>query len=288
MKKIIILSVAFVLLNSCDLGNNVKSTDSQTTTEKVNNELSYLSENELYEKAMASISNYEDAKALNILQYLKNKFPNYQKEMVDTFIKTMDQKIKEKEELANKGFSSIKENKMVTYADLIYTFSDISIGKTLIADRYEDRYFYWEAERGNKFIINKFSIKSESKDPLLCPILIYKQSSNSLELIGKCFYKFNRWKDYGTYLGNYIDRGNSFVYSEKINFVAGYEIQESELENNAIFIVLKKDHCAIREEDRFANPPISYNLSECGVKNTLTTDDFLNDYVLIKVFGKIK
>lgn len=288
MKKIIII-LSLIIIYSCDKVSNNPNKKDNTSRQTVKNESSNISADDLFQEGTAYLSNYEEKEAIQIFQNLKEKYPNYKhSKVVDEYIKSAKNILLKKEELLKKGFKGLSENNNIKYSDLTYTFSNISIQKRWIADNYDDRYFYWEAERGNKYIVAKFSIKSESKEPLLYPLFAYKLIDNKLEFLGSLNYKFNRWEDYGTYLGNYIDRGNSFLYSEKINFSCGYEIEESILKMNAVFIVLKKDHCIKKEESKFENPPIRYSPSNCEYKQILTTEDFLNNYVLIKIFGKEK
>ena len=103
-----------------------------------------------------------------------------------------------------------------------------------------------------------------------------------LHLLGKLEYEFRRWKDYGSYLGNYSDYGNDFSHSSTIRFNLGLQLSEEEIKNHSIYIVLKKEGCFVRSRNTYGNPEISYKGSSCQTKSILTLDDFDNEYTLLK------
>ena len=97
-------------------------------------------------------------------------------------------------------------------------------------------------------------------------------------------YRFRRWEDYGSYLGNSADYGNDFSRTKTIPFSLGYEIEESDYKGYPIYVVLHNKLNIIKEYDRFANPPSSYNSKSYGYKKELNVDDFdeNGEYILIK------
>jgi hypothetical protein len=186
------------------------------------------------------------------------------------------------------GFKGIKEENILKIGDLSINFKSISSGGQWIFDNYGSEWRYRSSERGETFILSKVTISAESKNPKLPPILVYKMQNGVLNLIGTMNYEFSRWKDYGSFLGNYADYGNDFAHSKTISFSCGLAISKTDLDNEAVFVVVRKTNCFSRSESRFGNPPVSYIDIECNAKSILTVDDFDDDYQLVKVFNKNK
>src|SRR5690606_5418775 len=128
----------------------------------------------------------------------------------------------------------------------------------------------------------RISISSESKNPDLPPILAYQYFDGKLMLLGTLGYEFRRWKDYGSYLGNYADYGNDFAHSKTIPFNLGYESSEDNLKSGKVYVVMRKVNCFTRKNKDYGRPEIQYQMGICAPKSTLEVSDFDNDYVLIK------
>jgi len=133
------------------------------------------------------------------------------------------------------------------------------------------------------------SITSETHNPKLPAIDIYKTSQDSLGYIGTLYYAFYRWEDYGTYLGNYTDYGNTFSHTKTIRFVAGLEIPEDELNKDAIFILIDNTLCFARnDDDKFNNPAVKYTDIGCKSPWSLNLEQVEKNYHLIKIFNPDK
>ena len=197
--------------------------------------------------------------------------------------------IKKEEQKKALGFKILKENSNVSYGYLDVKFTSVTSGKRWTFDSYDDRYFYRDAERDEIFIIARMSIKSSDKYPKLPPVGVYEYRGGFLHQLEVMDYKFARWQDYGSYLGNYADYGNDFSHTSTIPFSNAATIKKSDFDNSAIFVVMKKEGVFERTYDKYSNPEISYKTtSYSSMKLTLTVDDFDNDYQLIKIFNKGK
>jgi len=181
-------------------------------------------------------------------------------------------------------FNGLKKKTKITYEGLSIGVEKIWIGSRWIFDSYGDRYFLRDAERGNTHILARISITSKYKNPTLPPLLVYKLYNGQLVLIDKLKYEFRRWKDYGSYLGNYADYGNDFNHSETIRFSLGLQLEKDIIDNNPIYVVLKKEGCFYRDNNSYSRPEVSYKPANCDNKTLLDVDDFEDDYVLVKTF----
>lgn len=181
------------------------------------------------------------------------------------------------------GFSILKPTMIVEYGNLSMRFDKIWVGKRWIFDDYGNQYFLRDSKRGYKHILTRVSITSETNNPSLPPVLAYQINNGELKLLGSLEYKFRRWEDYGSYLGNYADYGNDFSHSKTIPFNGGLELSEPELKNKNIYIVMKKFGCFNRVKKDYGRPEIEYVEGNCSTKEILKVEDFDNDYVLLKM-----
>lgn len=186
------------------------------------------------------------------------------------------------------GYKILKPTSSVKYGDLTLKFDKIWTAKRWTFDDYGRQYFLRDAERGSKHVLARVSITSENNNPSLPPILVYNMHDGELQLLGTLGYEFRRWKDYGSYLGNYADYGNNFAHSKTIPFNLGLALSNEKLENKAVFVVLKKKGCFNRHKKDYGNPEIEYNEGSCKAKRILKVKDFDNDYVLLKIFNQSK
>lgn len=180
------------------------------------------------------------------------------------------------------GFKILKPSNNVKFSDLSIRFEKIWIGKRWSFDDHGREYSLRDATRGNKHVLVRLSISSESKNPDLPPILAYQYFDGKLRLLGTLRYEFRRWKDYGSYLGNYADYGNDFAHSKTIPFNLGLETSETNLKNGRIYVVMRKITCFTRENKDFGRPEVEYKMRVCTPKSSLGISDFDDDYVLIK------
>jgi hypothetical protein len=259
-------------------------------------------------KTVEELSNTPQLRLINGQQFFaKNDFASARKElngliekypvseeakkatMLLSDIEKIETERKEAEERKRTlGYKALKESNTLLIGDVTIKFNSISIGGQWIFDNYGTEWRYRSAERGEIYVLSKISISAETKDPNLPPILVFKISNGALSLLGTMGYEFSRWENYGTYLGNNADFSNDFAHTKTIPFSCGLSISKNDIDNEAVFVVVKKANCFSRAENKYANPPVSYTEGECNVKSSLSIDDFDNDYVLIKIFNKAK
>jgi len=108
------------------------------------------------------------------------------------------------------GFKVLKESFTAKVGDVTMNFTAFNSSNTYIFDSYEDMYYSRTAQRGSIYITTRISITSESNDPNLPPVLLYKPDSGSLALIGTMEYNFVWWESYGAYLGTNAVYSNDF------------------------------------------------------------------------------
>ncbi len=182
------------------------------------------------------------------------------------------------------GYKVLKLNTNIKLNDISVKIEKIWTGKRWSFDDHGSEYSLRDAERENIHVLARISITSKVKDPELPAILVYQLNDGVLKSLGSLSYEFRRWKDYGSYLGNYADYGNDFAHSSTIPFNLGLQVLESDLKAKEIFIVLKKEGCFYRSTRSIGNPEIMYSKGTCNEKSTLSLDDFENEYVLLKKF----
>lgn len=180
------------------------------------------------------------------------------------------------------GFKILKPTTTVKYDNLTLKFQKIWKAKRWTFDDYGSQYFLMDAERGNSHLMARVSITSESNNPSLPPIFVYQMINGELKYQDILQYKFRRWEDYGSYLGNYADYGNDFSHSKTIPFNCGVEINNDYLNKGTVYIVLKKQGCFNRTNSDYGNPEIYYKQNECTPKSSLKINDFDTDYILLK------
>lgn len=295
--KLFALTLSIVTLISCSDGETKKQlSELKTELEKTKSELNNCSA-ELTEIKNTAENRFIRAKKLlseNNLNGAKTEFQG----IVDNFKgtndattaikeiskidRTIEQKRIEAERKKALGYQILKPVSNVKFGDLSLRFEKIWTGKRWSFDDYGSEYRLRDAQRGNKHILARVSISSESKNPSLPPVLAYQMNNGELELIGTLGYEFRRWKDYGSYLGNYADYGNDFSHSKTIPFNLGLQVSDDKLIGKTVYIVIKKTGCFKREKKDYGNPEIQYSEGICSAKRTLKVEDFDNDYVLLK------
>jgi hypothetical protein len=172
------------------------------------------------------------------------------------------------------GFRALKANPVFAYGDTTITLSSVSISRTWSFDSYGSEYRYMEAEKGQKYITARVTVSSRSKGPELFGIAAYTLDGNRLVRLGTFDYRFVRWDDYGSYLGNTADYRNDFAHSSTIPFSLGLSADEANLKQT-ILLVVTREGCNTRMQDRFGRPPVSYFGGQCSsLKDTLSVDDF--------------
>ena len=156
------------------------------------------------------------------------------------------------------SISSSPNRKSISFDATSYSGLDFKFSKKWISDRYSDSYMYSEAERGETYLTANITVTSKSKNPMLHEFgLYYLDKDSSLVLVNPMLYRFFRWEDYGTYLGNYNDNSNDFAHRESVKFTLGVSVSD-EILNKKLFILTNKEPNLTRNVKRFENPPVSY------------------------------
>lgn len=220
----------------------------------------------------------------DLVERLKTEHPeSEQAKSIDKMLVGFEKEREEARRIEKLGYKALKANSNVTLGDLKLSFSNVKIATRWIMDRYGDTYMYTDADRGNKYLSATVSISSKSNSPVLPAVAAYKMNNGKLELIGPMRYKFYRWKDYGTYLGNSHDFGNDFAKTETIRFTVGHQIQGYE-KGTKFYIFVKNDPCVLRSEAKYSNPPVAYTNTSCRFSRSLSPALAGTDYTLIKIF----
>lgn len=124
------------------------------------------------------------------------------------------------------------------------------------------------------YAVANVSITSKAQDPNLPGLGVYQVVGPKLIQLGTMQYEFQRWVDYGSYLGNYHDYRNDFSRTATIGFKPGLEISQ-DYRTDTLFLVASKQGCHTRSTERFKNPPVYYTEGNCQqLKTILTIDDF--------------
>lgn len=294
--KVNLLYASLIILIGCS-NNEVQLSELKTELEKAEIELLNCS------SELAELKNTSENRLIQAKRFLAEKDLVKAKAefqgIVDNFkgtkdainasnqIKSIEKEIvQEKIEAEKKkalGFKVLKPNNIVEYEGLRIKVEKIWKGKRWSFDDYGNKYSFRDAKRGQKHIMARITIKSQSNNPSLPSILTYQMKEGRLIYLGTLKYRFRRWKDYGSYLGNYADYGNDFAHSESIPFNCGIEIPNNQLENGDIYIVLKKQDCFYRTTTSIGNPAIKYQEGSCSPKKVLTVADFEKKYTLLKI-----
>lgn len=223
------------------------------------------------------------------IRELKQIFPKSKEVLqcveLEKDIEQKEAKLKaEQERIKALGFKALspKTNFQIDYNKVALT--SISIGTQFTYDVYDGGSYYNTADRGMKYISISMSVTSSVKDPKLPEVAIYSIHGDKME--EELVYvstKFARWSDYGCYLGNYHDDKNDFSKVSTVKFKVGIEIS-TELLSKPFAIVCKKENVLERKDERYHNPPVSYE-GFVSYKSTLTTKDFEKDYILVKLYN---
>lgn len=204
--------------------------------------------------------------------------------IIERIDKLVAQKKAEEERIKALGFKALKASTTFKIDYNTVELSSISVGNTFTFDSYDDRYFYRTADRGNKYVSAAMKITSEEKDPKLPQLAIYSISGDTMTKVGNFDTEFARWKDYGSYLGNYSDNGNDFSKVSSVRFKIGEEVSE-DIVKGPYALIMKKENGLSRNYDRFANPPVSYT-GYVSYPSTLRLEDFTkegSDFVVVKI-----
>lgn len=220
------------------------------------------------------------AKSRAALELLKKKFPDapQTKQAMDAVAQleaARDKKEAEEKRLAALGLKALKVNSTITGDEATITLSSVTQAGRWISDAHDSQYHYRDAEKGSAFIIARVKAASTNKDPSLPGVALYRSEGAVLRKVASFGYEFVRWKDYGSYLGNYSDYGNDFAHTNAIPMTIGADAEVANLKR-PLFLVATKEGCYKRDYERFRNPPVSYiGGSGCtALKDSLQAADF--------------
>ena len=241
------------------------------------------------EQAKRLIAEEKYDQALKELNDLKRIFPNSSEaqacaSLVESINKKKEEKIKEEERIRALGFKALQQRSTIEIDYNKISISSISVGNKFIFDSYDSRYFYRDAERGKKYVTMAMSVTSTSHNPRIPQLAFYTIQGDKMLLDDTFTTKFARWSDYVAYLGNYHDSRNDFAYVSTVNFKLGLQVSEENLRGPYAIVLKKENGLSLSSFDRFRNPPVYYSGS-VPYPNTLSIDDFSNNYVLVKLFN---
>ena len=190
---------------------------------------------------------------------------------------------KERERIEALGFKALPQTTSVKVDYNTITLSSFSTGSQFVFDAYDDSYFYWTADRGNKYVTMSMSVKSSSKTPKIPQFAVYSINGSEMKLVERFTTEYARWSDYGAYLGNYHDNRNDFAKVSTVNFKLGAEVN-AEIVGAPYAIVMYNSNVLTEHYDRWKNPP-QYWLGSAPFSSPLTLESFQKDYILIKLFN---
>lgn len=279
-----------------ELESEKSSLESQIETLKTENlKLSNTPERRLTQ-VNTLIENKSEAQAILAITELKKHFPLAgEVEKAEKLLAAMQTKLKEDREAAERkeriGFKVLKDINTFQVPGLKLSVSQPQIAGRWISDSYDGSYHYKDAKRDHRFITAKVSITAEKdiKNPKLPGFGVYEVSGKNLELIASVEYEFVRWKDYGSYLGNYSDYRNDFAYTATIPFTIGAEVPNEKLKQ-PMYLIAARSNCHKRVSRSL--PPAAAYFDHCynnEVKKILSLDDITSDnYFVIKSWNSNK
>lgn len=219
------------------------------------------------------------ANAESALSKLSNKFPESQEsklatKLVDRLKEEEEEKAREAARLAALGFNGLKVTAKLSNTESTLQLRSATTSSRWVFDSYGDEWYYKEAEKGQRFITAKVTVSSKDKNPRLMGVAAYVANGAQLERLGTFEYRFARWDDYASYLGNEADYRNDFAHSSSIPFSIAASVNKDDLKG-AVYLVATKEGCFTRSADRFRNPPVWYYSSACAsLPLNLTLEDF--------------
>jgi len=185
------------------------------------------------------------------------------------------------------GFKALGTKAVIDTDEVKVNVESAKFGNTWVFDDHGHEYSYREAPRGSQYLVLRVAATAkEATDPNLPGFAAYVQDADKLKRVGVGGYRFVRWMDYGSYLGNGHDFRNDFRHSAKIPFSYGIEIAKSDLKQ-PVLIVGTREGCYTRTARQFDRPPVAYVGSCSTLKNELTLGDFDNgELVVVKMFER--
>ena len=296
---IVILTFAFVSCSQSDSSSsskvdslNIVINNQQAEIKALNDTLEMLKfpADQRLTKAIEFINNGNLDEAENLLNQIKNLFPNSQEakssdEQMQRIAEKREEILAEQERIKALGFKALSPVSSATIDDVSVSLNAFSTGKDFIHDTYStytgSSWRYNTADKGNKYIYCSMTVTSTSSDPNLPTLALYSVQGDKLKHESDFKIEFARWDDYGTYLGNEPDFHNDFSKVNTIKFKLGCEVSEKILANPYV-VVLKLANTQVRESGRFDNPPVWYS-GNAEYPLTLKVEDFNAEYKAVKI-----
>jgi hypothetical protein len=181
----------------------------------------------------------------------------------------------ERKRVAALGFKGLKTRPAYFWGDTELRMYDAGFTRRWIFDYYGSGWSYLDPERGQRLLTARVSVSSRSKDPALFGIGAYVADGATLQQVGSFHYRFAHWTDFGAVLGNHADFRNDFGHTSRIPFTVGVSIDQNAIKRRPLYLVVTREGCHKRHQDRLLQPPIHYLPESCAsLKKTLTVDDF--------------
>lgn len=210
-----------------------------------------------------------------------------QKEIYD--LKAIDlMTTKEVDQAIQSRFFELAEQKKVTLDSLTLSLRKIEIRQRWGHDKYGRKAHFTNAGKGNRYLIAEILIGSNSDNPKLPSLSVYRLDNRKLIFVQSLKYKFNRWGNYNFYLGNEVDPQNDFAQKKSIKFLPAALLSGQLIKEDILFLVAKKETCIVRKEDRFNNPPVEYVDMFCTYPKELTAQELKTNFSLLKILKKGK
>lgn len=193
---------------------------------------------------------------------------------------------REEERKRTLGFRSIRPADHVTVGATTLHVDAVSLRDQWEFDRYGNTSRYVDTRRGQQYLVVDLDISSNTHNPSLPPLYVYRIEGNLLVQKGRLEYKFARWADESAFRGSSTDAGNDFAYTKIIPFTAGVILEEP-LIYEPLFVLVGNTGCYNRVNDDATDPPVHYVGSNCGGNLAMTVEDLeKNGYTVIKIINE--
>lgn len=228
----------------------------------------------------AAIAAQNGARAEAALKRLTDNFPfsaelGPASKQVDVLLAKLKAAEEEKRRIAALGFKGLKTRPAFAWRDSELRVLDTSVTRRWIFDSYGSGWSYLDPEKGQRLLTASVSIASKNKDPALFGIGAYVADGPQLTQVASLRYRFARWTDFGAVLGNHADFRNDFSHTSRVPFTVGAAIDQEVIKRRPLYLVVTREGCHKRHQDRLLQPPIHYLPQSCAsLKKTLTVDDF--------------
>jgi len=228
----------------------------------------------------AAVAAGDGPNAQTALKRLADHFP-YSAELapatkqVDALLAKLQAAEQERKRVASLGFKGLRTRPFYYWRDTELHLYDTSFTRRWIFDNYGTGWSYLDPEKGQRLLTAAVSVSSRNKDPELFGMGAYVADGPTLKQVGSFRYRFAHWMDFGAVLGNHADFRNDFGHTNRIPFTVGASINQDDIKHRPLYVVVTREGCHKRHQDRLLQPPIHYLPEGCAsLKKTLTVDDF--------------